>query len=67
MAYYTIDKCWWKLFLYRPYLLHNLQYLHFYRLSYIIDPMEFAVIKTGGKQYKVSLGSVLSVEKIKGE
>jgi large subunit ribosomal protein L21 len=29
--------------------------------------MEFAVIKTGGKQYKVSLGSVLSVEKIKGE
>jgi len=29
--------------------------------------MEFAVIKTGGKQYKVSEGSVLSVEKIKGE
>jgi large subunit ribosomal protein L21 len=29
--------------------------------------MEFAVIKTGGKQYKVSSGSVLSVEKMKGE
>jgi large subunit ribosomal protein L21 len=29
--------------------------------------MEFAVIKTGGKQYKVSKDSVLSVEKIKGE
>ena len=29
--------------------------------------MEFAVIKTGGKQYKVSKGSVFSIEKIKGE
>ncbi len=29
--------------------------------------MEFAVIKTGGKQYKVSLGSLISIEKIKGE
>lgn len=29
--------------------------------------MEFAVIKTGGKQYKVSKGDVLRVEKIKGE
>jgi large subunit ribosomal protein L21 len=28
---------------------------------------EFAVIKTGGKQYKVSEGSVVSIEKIKGE
>jgi large subunit ribosomal protein L21 len=27
---------------------------------------EFAVIKTGGKQYKVSEGKVLSIEKIKG-
>jgi len=26
---------------------------------------EFAVIKTGGKQYKVSKGTVLSIEKIK--
>jgi large subunit ribosomal protein L21 len=28
---------------------------------------EFAVIQTGGKQYKASVGSVLSIEKIKGE
>lgn len=28
--------------------------------------MKFAVIKTGGKQYKVSEGDVISVEKIKG-
>lgn len=28
---------------------------------------EFAVIKTGGKQYKVAVGDVLSVEKIDGE
>jgi large subunit ribosomal protein L21 len=28
---------------------------------------EFAVIQTGGKQYKVSLGTVVSIEKIKGE
>lgn len=28
--------------------------------------MEFAVIKTGGKQYKVSEGNILSIEKIKG-
>ncbi len=29
--------------------------------------MEFAVIKTGGKQYKVSAGDTLSIEKMKGE
>lgn len=29
--------------------------------------MEFAVIQTGGKQYKVSKGSFISIEKIKGE
>lgn len=29
--------------------------------------MEFAIIQTGGKQYKVSKGSSISVEKIKGE
>ena len=29
--------------------------------------MEFAVIQTGGKQYKVSMGSLVSIEKIKGE
>lgn len=28
--------------------------------------MEFAVIKTGGKQYKVSAGDTLKIEKIKG-
>src|SRR3989339_338172 len=28
--------------------------------------MEFAVIQTGGKQYKVSKGSLVSIEKIKG-
>lgn len=28
---------------------------------------EFAVIKTGGKQYKVSKGTVVSIEKMKGE
>ena len=28
---------------------------------------EFAVIQTGGKQYKVSSGSLISIEKIKGE
>jgi large subunit ribosomal protein L21 len=28
---------------------------------------EFAVIQTGGKQYKVSKGTVVSIEKIKGE
>ncbi|MFZ2072309.1 MAG: 50S ribosomal protein L21 [Minisyncoccia bacterium] len=29
--------------------------------------MEFAVIKTGGKQYKVSKGTFVDIEKIKGE
>ncbi len=29
--------------------------------------MEFAVIKTGGKQYKVSVGDIIRVEKIKGD
>ncbi|MCX6757969.1 MAG: 50S ribosomal protein L21 [Candidatus Nomurabacteria bacterium] len=28
---------------------------------------EFAVIFTGGKQYKVAVGEVVSIEKIKGE
>ena len=28
---------------------------------------EFAVIATGGKQYKVSVGDVVSIEKILGE
>ena len=29
--------------------------------------MEFAVIKTGGKQYKVTEGNFVSIDKIKGE
>jgi len=29
--------------------------------------MEFAVIETGGKQYKVSKGDVLAIEKLPGE
>ncbi|OGI82146.1 50S ribosomal protein L21 [Candidatus Nomurabacteria bacterium RIFCSPLOWO2_02_FULL_44_12] len=29
--------------------------------------MEFAVIQTGGKQYKVSKGTVVSIEKLSGE
>ena len=29
--------------------------------------MEFAVIQTGGKQYKVSVGDVLKIEKIVGD
>jgi len=32
-----------------------------------MNRMEFAVIQTGGKQYKVSNGDLLSIEKIKGE
>ena len=32
-----------------------------------MKPMEFAVIQTGGKQYKVSKGSFVSIEKIIGE
>ena len=32
-----------------------------------MDSMEFAVIKTGGKQYKVAAGETVSIEKIKGE
>ncbi len=29
--------------------------------------MEFAVIQTGGKQYKVSVGDVLKIEKLDGD
>lgn len=29
--------------------------------------MEFAVIQTGGKQYKVSKGSTVTIEKMKGD
>ena len=33
----------------------------------MIALMEFAVIKTGGKQYKVTEGNFVSIDKIKGE
>lgn len=33
----------------------------------MMDFMEFAVIQTGGKQYKVSKDSVLTIEKMKGK
>ncbi|KKQ34088.1 MAG: 50S ribosomal protein L21 [Candidatus Nomurabacteria bacterium GW2011_GWB1_37_5] len=32
-----------------------------------VNKDEFAVIETGGKQYQVSVGDVLKVEKIKGD
>lgn len=32
-----------------------------------MEPMKFAVIQTGGKQYKVSKDELVSVEKMKGE
>ncbi len=32
-----------------------------------METMEFAVIQTGGKQYKISKGDTVSIEKIKGE
>lgn len=39
----------------------------FLQLLYNMNLMEFAVIQTGGKQYKVSKGSLVSIEKIKGK
>ena len=38
----------------------------FLQLLYNMNLMEFAIIQTGGKQYKVSKGSIVSIEKIKG-
>lgn len=32
-----------------------------------VEAREFAVIETGGKQYKVSVGDVLKIEKLAGE
>lgn len=32
-----------------------------------MDMAEFAVLQTGGKQYQVSAGDVISIEKIEGE
>ena len=39
----------------------------FWQIRANMGAMEFAVIQTGGKQYKVSKGDTVSVEKIKGE
>ncbi len=36
-------------------------------MSYSINTMEFAVIHTGGKQYKVSKGDEIAIEKITGD
>lgn len=33
----------------------------------IIESKEFAVIFTGGKQYKVSVGDIIKIEKLEGE
>ena len=41
--------------------------LPFLGISYNMDYMKFAVIQTGGKQYKVSKDDLLSIEKITGE
>ncbi len=34
------------------------------KIRYISPTMAFAVIKTGGKQYKVSVGDIVSIEKL---
>lgn len=39
----------------------------FIKMGYNSVTMDFAVIKTGGKQYKVTAGDTLKIEKIKGE
>ena len=41
--------------------------LLFKGFSYNMELMKFAVIQTGGKQYKVSKDGLVSVEKMKGE
>lgn len=37
------------------------------KILYNFATMSFAVIQTGGKQYKVAVGDEIAVEKIKGE
>mgnify|MGYP000900489487 CR=1 FL=1 len=39
----------------------------FSKIGYYGSVMEYAVIHTGGKQYKVSVGDVLKVEKLSGD
>ncbi len=41
--------------------------MQFIDVSCNIVPMEFAVIQTGGKQYKVEKDAILTIEKLKGE
>lgn len=48
-------------------LMYECSGLQFYKISCNMVFMEFAVIKTGGKQYKVSKDAVVTIEKIKGE
>ncbi len=36
-------------------------------MRYNLPTMDFAVIKTGGKQYKVAVGDTLKIEKIIGD
>ncbi len=39
----------------------------FLKIGTILNTMEFAVIQTGGKQYKVAAGDTITIEKISGE
>lgn len=53
-------------YLYSIQKLAFLQNIVYYRPSMKTEKIEeFAIIQTGGKQYKVSLGSVVSIEKLK--
>lgn len=36
-------------------------------MNSVIETGEYAIIKTGGKQYRVSAGSVITIEKLPGE
>jgi large subunit ribosomal protein L21 len=38
-----------------------------YKIYFRKNPMKYAVIRTGGKQYRVAEGDVLKVEKLSGE
>lgn len=39
----------------------------FYKIVYNFTTMSFAVIQTGGKQYKVAVGDEIAVEKLSGD
>jgi len=36
-------------------------------MNSVIETGEYAVIKTGGKQYRVAVGSIITIEKLPGE